>query len=590
MAKKMKEQGMIADIPLRSTTKVYYIRVENGMPSGDEGWVTVDEAKRMNATDRRTHGQPMNRYFQDQQSAQTFSSNPPGGGMPSEAPAGEPPMPGADEFGAPDLGAEPGADMMGDEIGMAPDMGMESPMGEEPVDDFGDGLGDEMGMEPDMGGMGDGMGGEDALGDLGGEDLLGDLAPDEEQDFELVVPRRVRLIPAKESKHYWSAIRLLEAEKIKDPGWDFEKLAEIAREKKMKPLEVELLEDLYEERSEDFEAGKKVEQEHTSCSACQRIITCHHIQEFANYYPELKAMEDRLKKKKDKAVESADTFAGLVEDLLERVPMFQGEPRFTHDAPTTRIPRGYKWDAEVSEPETPDSDHYDLDRMVQQQTGFKLDDLYNEMGPAAERVMELVDTAIESGDNAHGILRKLQKFGPYRRFMLGRTRGESKAASCSKCGAAVEDNICTSCKRIQGETPKADYRDEPHNGVKHKRRGESRSTEEGIIEALINGDCTVEEAIKEQTMGTAGQVGFNQRDQSILGRQVGLNTQVKQPQIPWGQPQQQQTQLPPDIQPLYDQYMQALQSGDQMQADKLKQNLVWELQVAGIDPTTVGIR
>jgi hypothetical protein len=445
-------------------------------------------------------------------------------------------------------------------------------------------------MEPDMGGMGDGMGGEDALGDLGGEDLLGDLAPDEEQDFELVVPRRVRLIPAKESKHYWSAIRLLEAEKIKDPGWDFEKLAEIAREKKMKPLEVELLEDLYEERSEDFEAGKKVEQEHTSCSACQRIITCHHIQEFANYYPELKAMEDRLKKKKDKAVESADTFAGLVEDLLERVPMFQGEPRFTHDAPTTRIPRGYKWDAEVSEPETPDSDHYDLDRMVQQQTGFKLDDLYNEMGPAAERVMELVDTAIESGDNAHGILRKLQKFGPYRRFMLGRTRGESKAASCSKCGAAVEDNICTSCKRIQGETPKADYRDEPHNGVKHKRRGESRSTEEGIIEALINGDCTVEEAIKEQTMGTAGQVGFNQRDQSVLGRQVGLNTQVKQPQIPWGQPQQQQTQLPPDIQPLYDQYMQALQSGDQMQADKLKQNLVWELQVAGIDPTTVGIR
>lgn len=124
--------------------------------------------------------------------------------------------------------------------------------------------------------------------------------------------------------------------------------------------------------------------------------------------------------------------------------------------------------------------------------------------------------------------------------------------------------------------------------------GESQSTEAGIIEALMNGDCTVAEAIEsleEVAVGNAYGATYNKRDQGILGRQVNALTNVKTPQIDWGQQQQQKApQLPPEIQPLYDQYMQAVQSGDQMTANKLKQNLVWELQIQGIDPATVGIR
>ena len=510
MAKKMKEQGTIADLPLRSTTKVYYIRVENGMPSGDEGWVTVDEAKRMNATDRRTHGQPMNRYFQDQQSAQNFSSNPPGGGMPSDAmpPEGAP----MDDMGMgeePPLGEEPvddfGAGLPDDGMGGMPGDEMDTGIGEEPVDDFGDGL-DDMGMD-DMGDLG---GEEDALGDLGGDDLLGDLEDEEEEpDFELVVPRRVRLVPAKESLDMTG---LADKDDVDEDDVCPKQLA----------------------------MGIKVEMEHTKDEDVARQIALDHLTEIPDYYTRLKRMEQDA----EESIKGG-SFAGLVE-AFKGGPFGPREPE-AHEEPDDKKTRRARRKGRTNSPE------WRKARGLPKGSGAQPGPGYNE----AEEPE--VTTEVDK---------------------------------CKYCGAGVQNGLCSQCRRLQGDQPKADFRDEPHNGTKKhmRRRGESRSTEEGIIEALINGDCTVEEAIKEQTMGTAGQVGFNQRDQSILGRQVALNTQVKQPQIPWGQPQQQQTQLPPDIQPLYDQYMQALQSGDQMQADKLKQNLVWELQVAGIDPTTVGIR
>ena len=358
--------------------------------------------------------------------------------------------------------------------------------------------------------MGDLGGEEDALGDLGGDDLLGDLEDEEEEpDFELVVPRRVRLIPAKESLDMTG---LADKDDVDEDDVCPKQLA----------------------------MGIKVEMEHTKDEDVARQIALDHLTEIPDYYTRLKRMEQDA----EESIKGG-SFAGLVE-AFKGGPFGPREPE-AHEEPDDKKTRRARRKGRTNSPE------WRKARGLPKGSGAQPGPGYNE----AEEPE--VTTEVDK---------------------------------CKYCGAGVQNGLCSQCRRLQGDQPKADFRDEPHNGTKKhmRRRGESRSTEEGIIEALINGDCTVEEAIKEQTMGTAGQVGFNQRDQSILGRQVALNTQVKQPQIPWGQPQQQQTQLPPDIQPLYDQYMQALQSGDQMQADKLKQNLVWELQVAGIDPTTVGIR
>ncbi len=329
MAKKMVEQGTIADIPIRPTTKVYFIRVEDGNPT-DEGWVTVDEARRMNASDKRMHGRLINRYFKDKDVAGSFqqSLRTPGGKEaeppPDQAPEGQPEPP--PDLVTPENPPEQPPVDLGD-VGPVPDTGggieqpgPEADMGIQEPGPEDTGLPGEDGM--DLSGEGDmGLPGEGGMG-LGPEDDMG-LGPEEEvpeeQELELVVPRRVRLVPSTESKEYWKSIRLLEEEKTEDPGWDFEKLAALAKERNMKPLEVEKLTSLYEDDPESFEVGKKIESEHSSCPVCQRIIACHHLQEFTRYYQELPEMEDELKSgsdedSKEEALETTES--GLVEAML----------------------------------------------------------------------------------------------------------------------------------------------------------------------------------------------------------------------------------------------------------------------------------
>lgn len=191
--KRLNEQGTIADIPLHTMSKLYYVRSEND-ESVDEGWITVDEARRVNSSDRRMFGSPQNRYFQDKQSADAFSQ--------SQAPMdnmdmGAPP----DDFGAgmeepmPDEGMPEEEPM--DDMGMGDDLGgdIDFDASEFEGDDFG---GDEMDFEPegepdDL--LGD-LGGDEDFSDLGdtSDDLLGD-ADEEDGVLELRVPRKLRLVP-----------------------------------------------------------------------------------------------------------------------------------------------------------------------------------------------------------------------------------------------------------------------------------------------------------------------------------------------------------------------------------------------------------
>jgi len=172
--KKVQEQGTIADIPLRSTSRLYFVRVENEQPV-DEGWISVDEAKAMNATDRRMHGSPQNRYFQDAEAANSFSASL------GQAPIDQmPPTEPAADFGAgleePDMGA-----------GLAePEFA--------PGDDMSLGGEDEFDMDADLDmGLDDvdtGLGDDDGLGDLSGE-----LGADEPSVLEIRVPKQIKLVP-----------------------------------------------------------------------------------------------------------------------------------------------------------------------------------------------------------------------------------------------------------------------------------------------------------------------------------------------------------------------------------------------------------
>ncbi len=49
---------------------------------------------------------------------------------------------------------------------------------------------------------------------------------------------------------------------------------------------------------EDIDRGKNVEKEHTTDPEIAEEITKDHLQEFENYYTELKKMEEKLKKNK----------------------------------------------------------------------------------------------------------------------------------------------------------------------------------------------------------------------------------------------------------------------------------------------------
>jgi len=158
--KRLNEQGTIADIPLHTMSKLYYVRSEND-ESVDEGWITVDEARRVNSSDRRMFGSPQNRYFQDKQSADAFAQSQ--GAPMDDMEMGAPP----DDFG--DGMEEP-----------MPDEGMPE---EEPMDDMGD-MGDDFGGDIDFDASefeGDDFSGDEMDFEPEGEpdDLLGDLGGDE---------------------------------------------------------------------------------------------------------------------------------------------------------------------------------------------------------------------------------------------------------------------------------------------------------------------------------------------------------------------------------------------------------------------------
>lgn len=180
--KSMVEQGTIADLPLKRSKKVYFVREENG-GLADHGWITVDEARRKNSLDRRQFGTFQNRYFVDQPSAegyiQTVQSG--AGGFEEEPPE----LPG----GAP-LGPE-------GEVGPGPG----APEG--PPPEPGGGLPDLPGEGEDdlTGGLG-GLPGEEEPGEVPPDEMGGELdLPEEEEDgvLELIVPRRLRLTT--EAKH-----------------------------------------------------------------------------------------------------------------------------------------------------------------------------------------------------------------------------------------------------------------------------------------------------------------------------------------------------------------------------------------------------
>ena len=49
--------------------------------------------------------------------------------------------------------------------------------------------------------------------------------------------------------------------------------------------------------SEQIELGKKIEKEHTNNEEIAEEIAMDHLDEFPNYYTELKKMEDKLEEK-----------------------------------------------------------------------------------------------------------------------------------------------------------------------------------------------------------------------------------------------------------------------------------------------------
>lgn len=172
---KLTEQGTIADLPLKVSKKVYFVRSENGMVA-DHGWITVDEARRKNAGDRREFGAFQNRYFIDQPSAQNYMTT-----VQRAATGFEEEPPGAPE--GPPLGPE-------GELGP----GLEGPEGPPPELPPGPpGLGEE----PDLGGDLSDILPEEEPGELPPEDTGGEpppfAEPEEEEEIEFIVPKRIRL-------------------------------------------------------------------------------------------------------------------------------------------------------------------------------------------------------------------------------------------------------------------------------------------------------------------------------------------------------------------------------------------------------------
>jgi len=221
---------------------------------------------------------------------------------------------------------------------------------------------------------------------------------------------------------------------------------------------------------------------------------------------------------------------------------------------------------------------------------------------------------------------------------------EAAAQKC-RCGGAIEDDVCRSCKRMTkkkredepigretavkyGWTPPKNEAVDPKtkqavdairmpegaSGMSRREAenylrsigwddrkiaeltrerddsawsvGESETTEAGLLEAYIDGLVSTQDML-EQTMATAGQVGYSPRDQGILGRQVAAHTQTKAPQIDWGQGQEQDSQIPQELQSLHQEYQQAMHAGDSAKAGQLRNQLAFELQLKGIDPAQV---
>jgi len=215
---------VIADIPIDQSSRVYMVRVKDGMVD-DQGWITVDEARRKNALDRRRYGKTINRYFNNKDFAGAYIDDSTGAGE-----AMGPEMPGGEMAGPPDVGGTP--DLPEDPaLAGGPQGGGEAPPPMEPFDPSMPPPPEEAGLpgtdefpEPMPGGVLDTMGEEPGLGDefsddlddefsddlgdeedlFGAGDELGDIISgeevEEEEPFELEVPRRIRLVPVKESK------------------------------------------------------------------------------------------------------------------------------------------------------------------------------------------------------------------------------------------------------------------------------------------------------------------------------------------------------------------------------------------------------
>ena len=75
--------------------------------------------------------------------------------------------------------------------------------------------------------------------------------------------------------------------------------------KKKEPAIKGLLKPAYPDshyNKKQLEKGIKVELEHTNSKKTAKRITKHHLDEFPNYYIELRKMENKLKKRKKKNV------------------------------------------------------------------------------------------------------------------------------------------------------------------------------------------------------------------------------------------------------------------------------------------------
>lgn len=160
--KKLSEQGLISPVPLKKLAKVYFVRTENDVVT-DEGWITVDEARRKNAQDRRAHGATVNKYFEDSDSAEQYTRSLKGPELPEEpGPLGPEPEPGLEPEG---LGGDEEANLD------VPDFGLDD--------------------EPELG-----MGEEPELGpELGPPEI----EPEEDEVLEIEVPRKIRLKPPKKN-------------------------------------------------------------------------------------------------------------------------------------------------------------------------------------------------------------------------------------------------------------------------------------------------------------------------------------------------------------------------------------------------------